>query len=191
MMIGFVRRSVVDAWWPKYFVDFSTAPARPPLPHTRPTSWQRGGSRWPGSPGDSFSASPPTGDSREESAGHTLRVRRHGRVLALFGFSDMFNYRTDVRLVLPCRALVLRQRGARDDRRRGVNGFRRKKSGGDRRGHVRRYAVPCRAFVGMGVGYVTTRWGWEAWHWAPIPFALAGAWIMSRIWNVVPKGRKE
>jgi OPA family glycerol-3-phosphate transporter-like MFS transporter len=25
MMIGFVRRSVVDAWWPKYFVDFHGA----------------------------------------------------------------------------------------------------------------------------------------------------------------------
>ena len=45
------------------------------------------------------------------------------------------------------------------------------------------------AFVGMGVGYITTNWGWEAWHWAPIPFALIGAYVMSRLWNVMPKGR--
>jgi OPA family glycerol-3-phosphate transporter-like MFS transporter len=47
------------------------------------------------------------------------------------------------------------------------------------------------AFVGMGVGYITTRWGWGAWHWAPIPFALAGAYLMSRLWNAVPGRRKE
>jgi OPA family glycerol-3-phosphate transporter-like MFS transporter len=47
------------------------------------------------------------------------------------------------------------------------------------------------AFVGLGVGYVTTQWGWEAWHWAPIPFALAGAWLMSRLWNVLPKGQSR
>jgi len=45
------------------------------------------------------------------------------------------------------------------------------------------------AFTGMAVGYITTRWGWEAWHWAPIPFALIGAWLMTRIWNVAPRGK--
>jgi MFS transporter, OPA family, glycerol-3-phosphate transporter len=45
------------------------------------------------------------------------------------------------------------------------------------------------AFVGMGVGYITTNWGWGAWHWAPIPFALVGAYLMSRLWNVMPRGR--
>ena len=46
------------------------------------------------------------------------------------------------------------------------------------------------AFVGIGVGYITTHWGWDAWHYAPIPFALFGAWVMSRLWNVMPKGRR-
>jgi OPA family glycerol-3-phosphate transporter-like MFS transporter len=45
------------------------------------------------------------------------------------------------------------------------------------------------AFVGMGVGYVTTVWGWEAWHWAPIPFAIVGALLMIKLWNVVPTKR--
>ena len=45
------------------------------------------------------------------------------------------------------------------------------------------------AFVGLGVGYITTTWGWGPWHWAPIPFALLGAVLMMTIWTAVPKGR--
>jgi len=47
------------------------------------------------------------------------------------------------------------------------------------------------ALVGGGGGYVTTRWGWGAWHWAPIPFALAGVLLMARLWNVLPKGHER
>jgi OPA family glycerol-3-phosphate transporter-like MFS transporter len=40
--------------------------------------------------------------------------------------------------------------------------------------------------VGPGVPLITKRWGWEAWHWAPIPFALLGAVLIGTLWNVVP-----
>jgi OPA family glycerol-3-phosphate transporter-like MFS transporter len=40
--------------------------------------------------------------------------------------------------------------------------------------------------VGPGVPLVLKRWGWEAWHWAPVPFALAGAALTATLWNVVP-----
>ena len=76
MMIGFVRRSVVDAWWPKYFVDeflepstgSSTRCTRRTWPRrrssaTRPTSSPRGASRSPASPAGSRSASPRTARS--------------------------------------------------------------------------------------------------------------------------------
>jgi len=43
------------------------------------------------------------------------------------------------------------------------------------------------AFVGPGMGWLLDTWGWSAWQWAPIPFAIAGALIMARLWNVVPK----
>lgn len=43
------------------------------------------------------------------------------------------------------------------------------------------------AFVGMAVGYITTQWGWQAWKLWPIPFALIGALVMGRLWNVLPK----
>jgi len=40
--------------------------------------------------------------------------------------------------------------------------------------------------VGPGVPLLTKRWGWEAWHWAPIPFAVLGALFMATLWNVTP-----
>jgi OPA family glycerol-3-phosphate transporter-like MFS transporter len=44
-------------------------------------------------------------------------------------------------------------------------------------------------FVGMGMGYVLDRWSWGAWAWVPIPFAVAGALVMSTLWNVTPGKR--
>jgi len=43
--------------------------------------------------------------------------------------------------------------------------------------------------VGIGMGWVLDHWGWSAWPWVPIPFALAGAAVISQLWNVTP-GRK-
>jgi len=40
--------------------------------------------------------------------------------------------------------------------------------------------------VGPGVPLLTKQWGWEAWHWAPIPFALIGAALMGTLWSVTP-----
>jgi OPA family glycerol-3-phosphate transporter-like MFS transporter len=45
------------------------------------------------------------------------------------------------------------------------------------------------SFVGLGMGYTLDRWGWKAWQFVPIPFAIVGALLMTRIWNATPKGR--
>ncbi len=42
--------------------------------------------------------------------------------------------------------------------------------------------------VGVGMGALLDTWGWSAWQWAPIPFALAGAALMLTLWNVTPRG---
>jgi OPA family glycerol-3-phosphate transporter-like MFS transporter len=44
-------------------------------------------------------------------------------------------------------------------------------------------------FVGIGMGKVLDAWGWSAWAWVPIPFAIVGALIMSTLWNVTPGKR--
>jgi OPA family glycerol-3-phosphate transporter-like MFS transporter len=40
------------------------------------------------------------------------------------------------------------------------------------------------SLVGVGMGRVLDRWGWAAWPWVPIPFACIGALLISRLWNV-------
>jgi len=46
------------------------------------------------------------------------------------------------------------------------------------------------SFVGIGMGWVLDHWGWGAWPFVPIPFALAGAAIIAQLWNVTP-GKKN
>ena len=45
------------------------------------------------------------------------------------------------------------------------------------------------SLVGIGMGYTLDTWGWKAWQFVPIPFAIVGALLMTRIWNATPKGR--
>jgi OPA family glycerol-3-phosphate transporter-like MFS transporter len=40
------------------------------------------------------------------------------------------------------------------------------------------------------MGWVLDHWGWGAWPFVPIPFALAGAAIIAQLWNVTP-GKKN
>ncbi len=44
------------------------------------------------------------------------------------------------------------------------------------------------AFVGPGMGWLLDNkdLGWSAWPFAPIPFAIIGALVMARLWNVRP-----
>lgn len=44
-------------------------------------------------------------------------------------------------------------------------------------------------FVGIGMGKVLDKWGWNAWAWVPIPFAVMGALIVRSLWNVTPGKR--
>ncbi len=46
------------------------------------------------------------------------------------------------------------------------------------------------SIVGLGMGKVLDNWGWGAWPWVPIPFACVGAFVISRLWNVTP-GQKR
>jgi OPA family glycerol-3-phosphate transporter-like MFS transporter len=43
------------------------------------------------------------------------------------------------------------------------------------------------SFVGVTVGWITTNHGWQWWKVWPLPFAIVGALVMSRLWNTVPK----
>ncbi len=46
------------------------------------------------------------------------------------------------------------------------------------------FAAP---FTGLLVGQITTKYGWQVWKLWPIPFAIIGALVMARLWNVKPR----
>jgi OPA family glycerol-3-phosphate transporter-like MFS transporter len=43
------------------------------------------------------------------------------------------------------------------------------------------------SIVGLGMGWVLDHWGWKAWQWVPIPFAVIGCALMATLWNAKPK----
>ena len=189
MMIGFVRRSVVDAWWPKYFVDFygaNKSTFATYLPYVIAT-WGIALAGIAG--GFVFGIA-----SDRTFGGRRAPVITFGFIgmaltLAVFGVSDMLNFGP----VSAACCLVLLSffvNGAH-----GMIGgaasmdFGGKRAAASAAGLFDGMQYLAGAFVGMGVGYITTNWGWGAWHWAPIPFALFGAFVMSRLWNELPKGK--
>ena len=189
MMIGFVRRSVVDAWWPKYFVDFFGADNTKfatYLPYIIAT-W---GIALAGIAGGFVFGI--TSDRRfggRRAPMITLGFLGMAVVLALFGLSDLLNFGP---IAAAC-CLVLLSFCVNGSH--GLIGgaasmdFGGKKAAASAAGLFDGVQYFAGAFVGMGVGYLTTYWGWGAWHWAPIPFALFGAYVISRLWNVLPKGK--
>ena len=190
MMIGFVRRSVVDAWWPKYFVDFhgaNKALFATYLPYLIAT-WGIALAGIAG--GFVFGIASDTKFGGRRAPVITFGFIGMAVMLALFGLSDFFNL-GPVMAALCLVALSFCVNGAH-----GMIGgaasmdFGGKKAVATAAGLFDGMQYLAGAFVGMGVGYITTNWGWGAWHWAPIPFALIGAFLMSRLWNVMPRGRK-
>jgi MFS transporter, OPA family, glycerol-3-phosphate transporter len=190
MMIGFVRRSVVDAWWPKYFVDVygaSSSGFATYLPYIIAT-WGIALAGIAG--GFVFGVA-----SDRSFGGRRAPVIVFGFLgmavtLALFGISDSLN----IGPIAAAGCLVLLSffvNGAH-----GMIGgaasmdFGGKKAAASAAGLFDGVQYLAGAFVGVGVGYITTNWGWGAWHWAPIPFALVGAYVMSRLWNELPKGQQ-
>ena len=189
MMIGFVRRSVVDAWWPKYFVDFygaNKSAFATYLPYVIAT-W---GIALAGIAGGFVFgiASDRTFGGRRAPV-ITFGFVGMAVVLALFGVSDLLNFGP---ISAACCLVLLSffVNGAH-----GMIGgaasmdFGGKRAAASAAGLFDGMQYLAGAFVGMGVGYITTNWGWGAWHWAPIPFALIGAYVMSRLWNELPKGK--
>lgn len=43
------------------------------------------------------------------------------------------------------------------------------------------------AVTGWAVGRITQDYGWQAWKLWPVPFAIVGAVVMARLWNVTPR----
>lgn len=189
MMIGFVRRSVVDAWWPKYFVDFygaSSSTFATYAPYILAT-WGIALAGIAG--GFVFGIASDRSFGGRRAPMITFGFVGMAVILAIFGLSDYFGFGP---IIAACCLILLSfcVNGAH-----GLIGgaasmdFGGKKAAASAAGLFDGVQYFAGAFVGMGVGYITTYWGWGMWHYAPIPFALFGALVMSRLWNVLPKGK--
>lgn len=185
MMIGFVRRSVVDAWYPVYFKEVFGV-SNVDLPYQL-ASW---GIAILGIAGGFVFGIM----SDRVYSGRRAPVIVYGflgmvAVLILFYFSDM--------LVLgPIAAAVFIMMLSFF-----VNGAHGMIGGAASMDFGGRKAAATAAGLIDGFQYLTSAlnpfflstfifpMGWQAWKLWPIPFALFGAFIMSRLWNAVPKGR--
>lgn len=187
MMLGFVRRSVVDAWWPKYFVDYygaNSAAFAKYLPYIIAT-WGIALAGIAG--GFAFGIASDRTFGGRRAPVITFGFLGMAAILAFFGLSDTLGFGP---VAAACFLVLLSfcVNGAH-----GMIGgaasmdFGGRKATATAAGMFDGMQYLAGAFVGMGVGYITTNWGWGAWHWAPIPFALLGAYLMSRLWNVMPK----
>lgn len=186
MMIGFVRRSVIDDWWPKYFVNVHHADARG-LAGFAPYEIAAWGIALAGIAGGLLFG---------WLSDHVFDGRR--APVVVMGFSGM--------------ALVLSAFALGDHARAGpyaaaaflvslsffVNGahgmiggaasmdFGGRKAAATAAGLFDGMQYIAGSVVGVTVGRLLDRFGWSVWQLFPIPFALVGAVLMSRLWNVRP-----
>ena len=187
MMIGFVRRSVVDAWWPMYFKDVHNVSSG--------TSWERQITAW------GIALAGIAGGFAFGMSSDRIYGGRRAPVI-VFGFTGMaltlgaFYLGDSVSLgpwfaVLCLVSLSFFVNGAH-----GMIGgaasmdFGGRKAAATAAGLFDGMQYVAGAFVGIAVGEITEMHnGWQYWKLWPIPFALIGALVMSRLWNAMPKGR--
>jgi len=186
MMIGFVRRSHLDAWWPRYFQQYHGADPSHFATFT-PYVLATWGIALSGIAGGfAFGIS-----SDRRFGGRRAPVIAFGflgmaAALALSGVGDHLHMGPMVASIWLV-VLSFCVNGAH-----GMIGgaasmdFGGKKATATAAGLFDGMQYMTAFLVGPGVPWLTKKWGWEAWHWAPVPFALIGALLMTTLWNVTP-----
>jgi OPA family glycerol-3-phosphate transporter-like MFS transporter len=191
MMIGMVRRSTVDSWYPKYFGEIHLGGKSSELAHYGPYQAAAWGIALLGIAGGfAFGIT-----SDRLYGGRRAPVITYGFVgmagmLCLLGLAG----RLDLGPWVPAGCLAVLSffvNGAH-----GMVGgaasmdFGGRKAAATAAGLFDGMQYLASSMVGLGMGWVLDHWGWGAWPWVPIPFACAGALVISRLWNVTPGGKK-
>ncbi len=197
MMIGMVRRSVVDSWYPKYFSEVFLVPARGPhaeLADYMPYQTAAWGIMFLGIAGGfTFGITSDRVFGGRRAPVITFGFVGMAAMLALLGVSGSLGLGPWA--AAACLALLsFFVNGAH-----GMVGgaasmdFGGRKAAATAAGLFDGMQYLAGSVVGLGMGAVLdSRWGWggwSAWPWVPIPFACIGALLMSRLWHVVP-GKK-
>jgi OPA family glycerol-3-phosphate transporter-like MFS transporter len=185
VMIGFVRRSVVDSWWPVYLKEnfgahFTTL--------QQATAWGIAVSGIIGG----FVLGPLSDKAFQSRRAPVVVIGFVGMAatLVLFYVSDALSLGGWAAVV--CFAVLsFFVNGAH-----GLIGGAASMDFGGKKGAATAaglfdgaqyfFAAP---FTGLLVGWITQRFGWQTWKLWPIPFALIGAIVMAKLWNVTPRGK--
>jgi OPA family glycerol-3-phosphate transporter-like MFS transporter len=190
MMIGFVRRSTVDVWFAKYF-------ANNWLPKGMPLSdyWPYQGAAW------GIALLGIAGGFAFGMSSDRIFKSRRGPVITI-GFAGMAVLLTLLGLAQRYNAGPWAMAAVLAGLSFFINGAHGMIGGAASMDFGGRKAAATAAglfdgiqyftsapFVGMGMGWVLDSWGWGAWSWVPIPFAIIGALVMSTLWNVTPGKR--
>lgn len=183
MMIGFVRRSVVDDWWPKYFANVYPKQTLPP----KVAAW---GIAIAGIVG---------GLAFGWLSDKVFRGRR--APVVVIGFSAMaivllvfgLFARADAPGIASACSLVVLSFFVNGSH--GMVGgaasmdFGGKKAAATAAGLFDGVQYVAGGVIGVTLGHLIDVHGWSIWPFAPIPFAIAGALVMARLWNVLPGKR--
>ena len=188
MCIGFVRRSVVDAWYPKYFADVFGADPRN-LAAFAPYEVSVWGIATAGILGGfAFGIASDRAFGGRRGPVITIGFCGMAAALLLFGVASKLQlgpYAAASVLVL----LSFFVNGAH-----GMIGgaasmdFGGKKAAATAAGLFDGMQYVASSAVGYGMGRMLDAYGWSVWTWAVLPFAIVGALLASRLWNTLPKG---
>lgn len=184
MMIGFVRRSVVDAWFPVYFKE---------VHHVAKTAIWYQAAAWGIAllgiaGGFAFGMASDRIYQGRRAPAVVFGFVGMATALILFYFSDSFGL-GKVGAVASIVLLSFFVNGAH-----GMIGgaasmdFGGRKGAATAAGLIDGMQYLAGAVTGTAVGWITSQWGWQAWKLWPVPFALIGAAVMATLWNVTPRG---
>ena len=187
MMIGFVRRSIVDAWYPLYFKEVfnvSTTDAAYQI-----TAWGIAVLGIIG--GFVFGIMSDRLFKGRRAPAIALCFFGMILILLIFFFGDYLNLGAYFAVVM-ITLLSFFVNGAH-----GMIGgaasmdFGGKKAAATAAGMIDGLQYLASAFVGWAVGCITMNYGWHYWKIWPVPFAIIGALVMVSLWNVMPNNKSK
>jgi OPA family glycerol-3-phosphate transporter-like MFS transporter len=184
VMLGFVRRSMVDSWWPVYFKEVLGIANTQAL--FQATAW---GIALFGIAGG-FVLGPLSDRVFQSRRAPVVVIGFVGMacclvLFRLLGNASLGGWEAVVALCL----LSFFVNGAH-----GVIGGAASMDFGGRRGAATaagffdgmQYLVAA-PFTGLLVGWITETYGWQVWKTWPVPFAIVGAVLMTTLWNEKPR----
>lgn len=191
MMIGFVRRSTVDVWFSKYFSDVWVPQGieKAAFAPYQAAAW--GIALLGIAGGFAFGIASDRIFGARRAPVIVIGFLGMALILSLFGLTQESDFASPWLAAAALALLSFFVNGAH-----GMVGgaasmdFGGRKAAATAAGLFDGMQYLASSVVGVGMGYLLDRFGWEVWPFAPVPFAILGAALMTTLWNVTPKGVK-